>query len=325
MTRRLALGCCLLVALQRTATAAPQAEGSSLHLTAPQFVAQIEGLASAIEAADARAAARLAPSIPASEQVVAGADTYEVRLDWLRSAMRVPDADPKAWAFRRDDLVARLRAMAREAGAAGEPRVGADARHALTAVLAQKSFQRMRARSWQADLQRRIARWVADLLDRTFGRRVAQRNVALFVTWAASIAAVLVLVVWLVRMSSRRQEDRPMTVGPLQVFRQPGHLLGLEAATLIRAGRVREGARVAYRAAVNRLEEEGALRVDEARTPREYLRLLPLMHRRHATLSALTITFERIWYGSRAAAPDEGDKILALLQDLGCLHFDRAK
>ena len=116
-----------------------------------------------------------------------------------------------------------------------------------------------------------------------------------------------------------------MTVGPLHGHRAPGHVLGLEAAALIRAGRIRDGARVAYRAGVHRLEEEGALRVDEARTPREYVRLLPRVHRRHATLSALTTTFERIWYGSRAAAPDEGDKILALLQDLGCLHADRAK
>ena len=325
MTRRLALGCCLLVALQRPATAWPQAGGSSRQLTAPQFVAQIEGLASAIEAADGRAAARLAESIPDSQHVVAGADTYEVRLDWLRTAVRLPDADREAWAVRRDELVGRLRAIAREARAPGAPRDRADARRALTTVLAQKSFQRMRTQSWQADLQRRIARWVTDFLEKTFGRAVAQRNVALFVTWAASIAAVLVLVVWLIRVSSRRRQDRPMTVGPLQMFRQPGHLLGLEAATLIRGGRIREGARIAYRAAVNRLEEEGALSVDEARTPREYLRLLPPMHRRHATLSALTTTFERIWYGSRAAAPDEGDKILALLQDLGCLHFDRAK
>ena len=114
-------------------------------------------------------------------------------------------------------------------------------------------------------------------------------------------------------------------VGPLGVVRPPGRALGLEAASLIRAGQIREGARVAYRAAVSRLDEEGALHIDEARTPREYLRLLPPVHRRHAALSALTTTFERIWYGSRAAAPDEGDKILALLQDLGCLHFDRAK
>ena len=325
MTRRLALGCCLLVALDRPAAAAPQAEASSPRLTAPQFVAQIEGLASAVETADAAAAARLAPSIPVVERVVTGGGTYEVRLEWLRSAVRAPDAGPGAWTFRRDDLAARLRAIAREAGSTGVPRDRTDARGALTAVLAQKGFQRVRARSWPADLQRRIARWVTDLLNRTFARRLGQRTLALVVTWTAAIAAVVVLVGWLARLSSRRRQDRPLTVGPLHVLRPPGRVLGLEAASLIRAGRIREGARVAYRAAVNRLEEEGTLRVDEARTPREYLRLLPPVHRRHATLSALTATFERTWYGSRAAAPDEGDKILALLQDLGCLSFDRAK
>ena len=94
----------------------------SRPLTAPQFAAQIEGLASAIEAADARAAGRLAESIPDAEHVAAGADTYEVRFDWLRTALRLPVADQKAWASRRDELVARLRAIAREAEAAGAPR-----------------------------------------------------------------------------------------------------------------------------------------------------------------------------------------------------------
>jgi hypothetical protein len=326
MTGRLALGG-LLVLLQLPAGAVQQRPGDSPRLTVPQFVGQLERLASAIEASDASAASRLLRSVPASDEVLAaGGETYEVKLDWLRAAAPAASVDPRVWTARRGDLVLRLRAMAREAEAlAPAPRQDTGARDILTSVLAQKRFARARASSWQAELQRRVGRWLTDLWAKTLGRTAGQRTIAQVVAWMASLAAIVVLVVWLVRLSKRRRDDQPMSVGPLHGHRAPGQVLGLEAAALIRAGQIRDGARVAYRAGVHRLEEEGALRVDEARTPREYVRLLPRVHRRHATLSALTTTFERIWYGSRAAAPDEGDRILALLQDLGCLHADRAK
>ena len=324
MTGRLALGG-LLVLLQMPAGAV-QEPGPSRRLTVPQFADQIERLASEVEAADADTATRLLRSVAASEVVVAaGGEAYDVKLEWLRAAPPT-SSDLRPGSPRRGDVVQRLRAMAREARARETaPRQDAGAREILSSVLAQKRFARARASSWQADLQRRIARWLTDLWAKTFGRAAGQRTIAQAVAWAASLAAIVVLVIWLVRVSSRRRDERPISVGPLHGHRAPGHVLGLEAAALIRAGQIRDGARVAYRAGVHRLEEEGALRVDEARTPREYVRLLPRAHRRHATLSALTMTFERIWYGARAAAPDEGDRILALLQDLGCLHADRAK
>ena len=323
--RGLALGGGLLVLLQLPAGAAPQSASGSARLTVPQFVEQIEGLASALENADATAASRLLRDVPATDEVVGAGETYEVKLEWLRGATSPTSADLRAWPARRGDLVLRLRAMAREAQAQSPAQQDSGARAALSAVLAQKRFQRARATSWQADLQRRLRSWLLDLWAKTLGRTAGQRTVARVLAWAASLAAIAVLVAWLARLSARRRDERPVAMGPLHGHRAPGRVLGLEAAALIRAGQIRDGARVAYRAGVHQLEEEGALRVDEARTPREYVRQLPRVHRRHATLSALTTTFERIWYGSRAAAPDEGDKILALLQDLGCLHADRAK
>jgi hypothetical protein len=142
--------------------------------------------------------------------------------------------------------------------------------------------------------------------------------------WAASIGAILVLLVALARTAATRGAGRPIAFNTGTPGRTGAAELALEAVALARAGHVRDAARVAYRAAVRRLEEEGALRADEARTPREYLRLLPSPHRRRPALAALTATFERIWYGSSAAGPDEGDRIVALLQDLECLSRDHA-
>ena len=198
------------------------------------------------------------------------------------------------------------------------------ARTALHGVLAQRAFAQARASTWQNDLLGRAERWLSDLWDRTLGRRVGQRTVARVLAWGAATAAVLALLVWLTRMTVRFREDGPLGIGATPPRRVPGRELAAEAAALIRAGRTREASRLAYRAAVQKLEEEGALKVDEARTPREYLALLPPPHRRRPSLSALTTAFERLWYGSHAASPDEGRSILALLQDLECLPRDPA-
>ena len=63
-------------------------------LSLEQFAVQLETLASAIAAADASAAGRLVSSIPAAENVVVDRGTVEVRLDWLRAALRASGTDP---------------------------------------------------------------------------------------------------------------------------------------------------------------------------------------------------------------------------------------
>jgi hypothetical protein len=210
------------------------------------------------------------------------------------------------------------------AAATAAPRDITGDRAALRAVLSQRGFARAQAGSWQADLRRRFSEWLSDLWGRTFGQRVGQRTVAMAFAWAVSIAAVVVLAVWLTRTATRRRKEGPLTIDDGPPRRDSSRALALEAAAMIRSGRTRDAARVAYRAAIHRLEEEGALRLDETRTPRESLGLLPVPHRRRAPLSALTAAFERIWYGSEVPSADEGRAILALLQDLECLSRDRA-
>jgi Domain of unknown function (DUF4129) len=50
-----------------------------------------------------------------------------------------------------------------------------------------------------------------------------------------------------------------------------------------------------------RLEEQGVWRVDESRTPREYLSLLKPRDARYAALVDLTREFEQVWYAARPA------------------------
>jgi len=206
-----------------------------------------------------------------------------------------------------------------------QPVPRAHARAVLKQVLSQRAFQRARADSWQAALQRRLSKWISDMWDRTFGRRIGTRTAAQALAILLAVAALAVLVAWLARMASRGRRERPLTIGSIDAPRLPGHILGQQAAALIRGGNLREGARLAYRAALSRLEEEGALRGDDARTPRESLRLLPPDHRRRPPFAKLTSIFEAVCYARRADDAVAGTAILDTLHELECLSFDRAK
>ena len=304
--------------------AAGRANERAAPLTVPQFAGQLGTLAAAVERTSPESAPALAASVPASVAVTDGPQEFSVRLDWVRTALLAATADRTRWSAARADVVARLRAMQREASQTATVQRPRDARDALSRVLASRGFQNARTRTWQTRVMQAVTEWIADLWGRTLGRRVGTRTIGLVLAWAASIGAVAVLLIWLTRAAVRRRADAPIDLGSVGAARAAGRELALEAAALARAGHVREAVRVAYRAAVQRLEEEGALRVDDARTPREYLRLLPAPHRRRQPLALLTSTFERIWYGSRPPRPEDGAAIISLLQDLECLSPDRA-
>jgi hypothetical protein len=318
MTRRLVAAGALVILFSVTPLAAEP-------ITARQFATRIDVLASEVRAADASSAVRLAGSMSASQRVTAGGAAYDVSLDWLRSALAAAPTAGDAWPDQRRRLAARLEAVSAEARMIGDAAPGDDsARRVLASVLADRRFERARHTSWLAALQERISEWLGDLLIRAAARGWGRRQIMTALAWTLSIAAVIVLLVWLSRAAIRRRGDRPIGVGPVSAIAQPGHVLGLQAAELIRAGRLRDGAQAAYRAALRRLEEEGVLRPDAASTPRETLRRIAPAHRRAAPLAAMTGVFERIWYASRPAAQDDGPRLLALLREFECLPSDRA-
>ena len=224
-----------------------------------------------------------------------------------------------------DRAAAHARAAAREAELASQPAALPPNAHAvLDGILAEPSFQRARVESWQTAMQRRLREWFTDLWERTIGPRIGRRRAAELLAWTVATGALVVLIVWLVRLNSRRRLERPVSMGTIDIPRLPGHVLGAQAAALIRDGRIREGARIAYQAGVSRLIEEGVLRGNETQTPRESLRQVPRGHRRQPPFGALTTRFERVWYGSRPPDAAAGETLLTLLKDLQCLSFDRA-
>jgi hypothetical protein len=78
-----------------------------------------------------------------------------------------------------------------------------------------------------------------------------------------------------------------------------------DARNAAAAGQWREAIHFVYWSAIARLESRRMWPADRARTPREYLALVSPDDPRKAGLATLTGSFERVWYGGRAAA--EGD------------------
>ena len=318
MTRRLVgLGALLVIAWAAPLSADP--------ITVREFAARMEQRAVAVRRADAASAPALASAVPEAERVVSGGDTYEIPLDWVRRALDAAPSAPATWPERRRRIADRLEALSAEARMLDDVRRDDSSRKVLTSTLADRRFARGTRQSWQQVLRDRIRQWLADLLSRTAARGWTSRGIVRVIAWTVTIAAIIVLIAWLTRVTLRRRADRPIGIGPVELPALPGHVLALEAAALIREGRLRDGAQAAYRAALRRLEEEGVLRANAASTPRETLRLVAPSHRRAAPLAALTGLFERIWYGSRAAGPDEGARLLGLLRELECLPSERAR
>ena len=79
----------------------------------------------------------------------------------------------------------------------------------------------------------------------------------------------------------------------------------------------REAIHFLYWAAIARLESRRLWPADRARTPREYLELLPAADSRRLKLTTLTRSFERTWYGGRDASPSDFNAALKLAAELG--------
>ena len=71
------------------------------------------------------------------------------------------------------------------------------------------------------------------------------------------------------------------------------------------SGQWREAIHFLYWAAISRLESKRLWPADRARTPREYLALVAPEDPRRPGLATLTGSFERVWYGGRAAAESD--------------------
>lgn len=290
---------------------------SPLQHSPEAYSADLRRLASSLTTATPEEATGIARGVPAVWVIEHDGQRFEVPAVWLRRELNT--IDPKWWPRTRSRLAERLKAMAAEGERlvqVAPARDSAAARAALDRVLAGPEFRRLRAESALDALRARVSETLLRWWQRLRGSGVASRDLAVVLAWTASLAALALLTAWLIRTVRRSTLGSPMYV--------PGSgALTLSARAWAKQARAaadpREVARCAYRAAVRRLEEEGAWRADAARTPREYRRLLPATHARRPAVQDVTARFEEIWYGARPATEDDRRMLLSRLVELECL------
>lgn len=198
------------------------------------------------------------------------------------------------------------------------------AREALTRVLAEPEFQRSAAAIWVDKVRSRLTRWMADVLERMGARRTVGRTAAKVLAWVVGLGALAAMALWLVRSLVAASERKPLGFAPAPSARRSARAWARDAVAAHRAGHPRDAARCAFHAAIAHLEEHGAWRADESRTPREYLRLLPYSHRHRPAVAGITHRFEQAWYGSAEPTAEDSRAVLAGLKELGCLASDQA-
>jgi len=269
---------------------------------------------------------------------VAASQAREVRYDWLRSALsRAENKDtgaptlvlgantrPKNPPADANDLLnqAHQRLGIDEQHAAGRLASNpsyADQRKSLNAILAQREYNSVR----KVSVRDRILEWFDNLLARILMRLAEMGGRA---PWAGRLLEIVllggicVLLIWfLVRLerSARVRLVPDIESGPGAPSAREWQLWLKDAQAAAATGQWRQAIHSVYWASIARLEAGRLWPADRARTPREYLGLLGGSDPRKPTLTALTRSFERTWYGGREAGAIDFTTALQLAAELG--------
>ena len=247
-------------------------------------------------------------------KVEADGRDFFVDTGWLIDRFRKGTTSAEA----RTELKSRLDQLAKEANAFEQsPPDSRVTRARLDKILARSEFHQVHGPTWLDRLEYRILEWIFRLLSRFFGASSAATAGRVLV-WTLVAAAVLTLAYFVFRAirQSARQES---AIPHIAVVSAKGWRAWIaEAQAAAAQGLWRDAVHLGYWAGISFLEERGAWRPDKARTPREYLRLLPAESAHRPALSALTRKLEVTWYGNDPAGPQTFSETITMLENLGC-------
>jgi len=188
------------------------------------------------------------------------------------------------------------------------------ARAVLQEILSTPEFAPPKGPTLRDRLSKRVRAWLLEFLRRTGIGGGSGRWLANTLAWGVAVLALIGLLVLIIRRRWRRDGSMPQPFAVAEA-RQSSREWVSRAHQAMAAGDAREAVRCAHMAAVLRFEEQGLWRTDQARTPREYVRLLPTSDRRRVPFHELTGEFERSWYGARAV---DSSRIWQWLEACGC-------
>jgi hypothetical protein len=183
----------------------------------------------------------------------------------------------------------------------------AQEREAMKQVLAGRDFRHLEEPSARDTLLEKLGNWLNKLFESAAQFRARGAWVGLVIYWGFILAVCLGLAWGLIQLERRwRNRPAPESGGPAAAVSAREWQLYLEdARRAAAAGQWREAIHFVYWAAISRLESRRLWPADRARTPREYLALVAPEDPRRPVLATLTGSFERTWYGGRAAAESD--------------------
>jgi hypothetical protein len=287
-------------------------------LTLTQYVRVLDDALAAVHQLQAapQKTADLVRTLPVSWQVESGGRNFEISTESLRRDLGAWQAKPTSESI--DLIVQHLETLRDEA--AGSENISGDlaGRHVLlSSILSRSEFSGVHGPSlWDRFKQR-----VTDFLLHLLGRLVSSSSIPMIsdiLVYSLIVIAVLAVGYWLYR--SLRDGTRLETIMPnvLPVSAKEWPLWLAEARAAAARGEWRDAIHLGYWGGISFLEAQGAWRPDRARTPREYLRLLPASSAHQPALRALTMRLEGVWYGMQVAGADGFEQTLAELERLGC-------
>ncbi len=198
-----------------------------------------------------------------------------------------------------------------DALASAAPALAADHAHerdAMKQVLAGRDFRYLEAPTARDSALEKLGEWLNRLWANAAKLQVHAAWVGRAIVWGF-ILAVCVGLVWGLMQLERRWRIRlvpdtdALAAGAASA--RDWQLWLKDARRSAAAGQWREAVHFVYWAAISRLESKRLWPADRARTPREYLALVAAEDPRRAGLATLTGSFERTWYGGRAAAESD--------------------
>jgi hypothetical protein len=192
-------------------------------------------------------------------------------------------------------------------------------RKSLDTILAQREYQGVT----KVSVRDRVLEWLGNLFDRIL---TSLAGMGARAPWAARLLESLLLggigiaLIWFfirIERSARVRLVPDVEPAPGSPSAREWQLWVKDAQTAAANGLWRDAIHSVYWASIARLESGRLWPADRARTPREYLGLVAGNDPRKPTLTALTRSFERTWYGGRDAAAIDFNAAMALAAELG--------
>jgi len=244
--------------------------------------------------------------------------SWEVDNGPLRDALQqVVGAKEDARAAMIDRMQERIRWLKQQTEEFSRP-ASPQARTRLDEIFTRFEFRGVRGPSlwemWRDEVLSTLDRWLSKIF--RSAPRVEQAGQVFVWLMIAAVASGLGVYLYRVSRTIRPEAQRDV----LQFSPSAKHWRKwlAEAREAADHGRFREAIHSAYWSGVSYLEATGAWVPDRARTPREYLRLLPASSTSRAGLNSLTRSLELVWYGDRVAASEDFAQVLGDLKSLGC-------